>query len=114
MPIATKTVAIQHISKRIIKLSVDGSIAASVLQVVVNAPNTMPTGICSRFLHSKRRRISSICRMTRMTWKMTVATPISMPQTQVMVYGMELTGDTPRLDLTDSAMPIVMTKKPPK
>lgn len=34
---------------------------------------------------------------------MTVATPISMPQTQVMVYGMELTGDTPRLDLTDSA-----------
>lgn len=49
-----------------------------------------------------------------MTWKMTVATPISMPQTQVMVYGMELTGDTPRWDLTDSAMPIVMTKKPPK
>ena len=62
----------------------------------------------------KRRRISSICRMTRITWKMTVATPISIPQTQVMVYGMELTGDTPRLDLTDSAMPIVMTKKPPK
>lgn len=31
-------------------------------------------------------------------------------QTQVMVYGIELTGDTPRLDLTEMAMPMVMRK----
>ena len=34
-----------------------------------------------------------------------LALPISMPQTQVMVYGIELTGETPKLDLTDRAMP---------
>ena len=43
-----------------------------------------------------------------------VALPISMPQTQVMVYGIELTGETPKLDLTDRAMPMVMTKRPTK
>ena len=30
-----------------------------------------------------------------------VALPISISQTQVIVYGMELTGDTPRFDFTE-------------
>ena len=47
-------------------------------------------------------------------WNRMVALPISMPQTQVMVYGIELTGETPKLDLTDRAMPMVMTKRPTK
>lgn len=41
-----------------------------------------------------------------------VALPISMPHTQVMVYGIELTGDTPRSDLTEMAIPSVMMRNP--
>jgi hypothetical protein len=43
-----------------------------------------------------------------------VALPISIPHTTVMVYGIELIGDTPKLDLTDSEIPIVMIKRPRK
>ena len=43
-----------------------------------------------------------------------VAFPISIPHMQVIVYGIELTGDTPRLDFTDKAIPIVIAKSPIK
>lgn len=33
---------------------------------------------------------------------------------QVIVYGIELTGDTPRFDFTESAIPIVIIKRPIK
>lgn len=45
---------------------------------------------------------------------MIVAFPISIPHTHVIVYGIELTGDTPRLDLTDNAIPIVIINSPTK
>jgi hypothetical protein len=47
-------------------------------------------------------------------WNMIVALPISMPHMQVIVYGIELTGDTPRFDFTESAIPIVIIKRPIK
>ncbi len=43
---------------------------------------------------------------------MIVAIPISTPQMTVMVYGIVLTGDIPKLDLIENAMPIVITNRP--
>jgi hypothetical protein len=46
-------------------------------------------------------------------WNNIVARPISIPQTQVIVYGMELTGETPKFDFTEIATPSVIMRKPP-
>lgn len=43
-----------------------------------------------------------------------VAFPISSPVIQVMVYGIELTGDTPRFDFTDMETPSVIKNNPKK
>ena len=43
-----------------------------------------------------------------------VATPKSIPVTHVIVYGIELIGDTPKLDLTERATPSVIIMSPAK
>ena len=45
-------------------------------------------------------------------WNIMVALPISIPHTQVIVYGIELTGETPRLDFTDMDTPNVIINSP--
>ena len=44
-------------------------------------------------------------------WNIIVALPISTPHMQVIVYGIELTGETPRFDFTETAIPIVILKR---
>ncbi|MBQ2000142.1 MAG: hypothetical protein II220_11795 [Spirochaetales bacterium] len=41
-----------------------------------------------------------------------MALPISIPHTQVIVYGSELNGETPKSDFTDIEIPIVKMNNP--
>ncbi len=100
------------ISSRGISPSGVGRRAKRLFDAVVNAPKSTPTGTCSRFFVRNARPRIAIWSRTSATWKTTVARPISSPVRQVIVYGIELTGETPRSDFTDSAIPSVMTNSP--
>ena len=96
------------------KLSGTQTGAISLPQTVRNAPKSIPIGSCSRFIGLKRLRSIRTCSSTINTEKIIVAIPRSIPQTTVIVYGIELIGVTPKSDFTDITTPSVITIKPPK
>ena len=91
-----------------------GSKLTRLTEIVVKNPNSIPTGTCKKCLglNALLNNINSV--ITSIVWNITVATPISIPQITLSVYGIELTGVEPKLDLIERPTPNVIKNKPKK
>ena len=94
--------------------SVFGIIETSPLQSVVNQPKTIPAGIWSRIIGWNFLRRSISCTSTKNECITIVPSPISNPVHSSTAYGRVLSGETPRSEMTENAMPAVMIKSPRK